>query len=300
MDGHSIRISTIVVTYRRDDALRDTLDRLLSIVSVRSDHEVILVDNNADAVDRTPMLAAFTEGKLVRAASNLGVAFGRNAGISEARGEILVFIDDDALIEGGPEVYDKLLVRFDREPDLAAVAFRSWMRKPGISDPIEFPHTDKSLSRDVSFETFRFIGVGHALRRRTIEEEGSFRGSFFYGMEEFEMCFRLLEGGWRIRYDPAFTVTHMKAASGRLPSKVVMQRMFTNKLCIAWMHLPLKELVLCACAWTVKTAADTRSPVAVIKALAAFTKIVVSGNAKRQPKPFAVNRIVELGGVAWR
>lgn len=300
MTDQDIRISTIIVTYKRDEALINSLERLREIVSGRQDHELILVDNNADEVGRQSLLSAFSKGRLVRCDQNLGVAAGRNAGIAAAKGDILVFIDDDALLDGGPDLYDTLLSRFDREPVLAALAFRSWMRERGASDPIEFPHTDKSLSRDEPFETFRFIGVGHALRRVSIDEVGTYRESFFYGMEEFEMCFRLLERGWRIRYDPAFTVTHMKATSGRLPSKEVMQRMFTNKLCIAWMHLPAKELALCASAWTVKTLVDSRSPMTVLKALAAFTKIIFSRTAKRQPKRFAVDRIVDMGGIAWR
>ncbi len=293
------RISTIILTYRRDDALVDTIGRLRPHLEGRADHEIILVDNNADGVDRAGMLG-WLPGKCVILGGNLGVTGGRNAGIRASSGEILVFLDDDSLVEGEVGLYDRLAARFDENPRLAAIAFRSWLREKDVSDPAEFPHTDKSLSRDQEFETFRFIGAGHALRKSALDEVGLYPESFFYGMEEFELSFRLMKAGYRIVYDPSFTVTHMKADNGRLVRRDVIERMYANKLFIAWRHLPLKEALLCAGAWAVKTLLDSRDPRSILRSVAAFTKNARSERAERQPSLAVVNRIRELGGTAWR
>jgi GT2 family glycosyltransferase len=293
------RISTIILTYRRDDALVDTITRLRPHLEGRVDHEVILVDNNADGTDRSAMLCGLP-GRCIVLGGNLGVTGGRNAGIRAASGEILVFLDDDSLIEGDVGLYDRLVGRFDGQPTLAAVAFRSWLRARDQSDPAEFPHTDKSLPRDTEFETFRFIGAGHALRRSALDEVGLYPESFFYGMEEFELSFRLMKAGYRIVYDPSFTVTHMKADNGRLVRRDVVERMYANKLFIAWCHLPLKEAVLCAGAWAVKTVLDSRDPRSVLRAIRSFTKNARIENVRRRPSQDVVNRIRDLGGIAWR
>lgn len=293
------RISTIILTYRRDDALVDTIARLRRHLEGRVDHEIILVDNNADGADRSQMLGGMP-GKCIVLGGNLGVTGGRNAGIRASSGDILVFLDDDSLVEGEVGLYDRLAARFDQDPRLAAVAFRSWLREKDVSDPAEFPHTDKSLSRDREFETFRFIGAGHALRKSALDETGLYPESFFYGMEEFELSFRLMKVGYRIVYDPSFTVTHMKADNGRLVRRDVIERMYANKLFIAWRHLPIKEALLCAGAWAVKTLLDSRDPRSILRALAAFTKNARMEKAKRQPSRAVVNRIRELGGIAWR
>jgi GT2 family glycosyltransferase len=292
--------STVIITYRRDDALSQTLSRLAGVLSGSQDHEVVLVDNNADGLDRSGMLDAFPHGRYVAASVNLGVAGGRNLGVSNASGRILVFIDDDALICGDAGFHDEVVQLFDDEASLGAVAFRSHMREEGASDPIEFPHTDKSLPRDVAFETFRFIGVGHAIRGEAIQAAGPYYASFFYGMEEFELSFRLMDLGWSIRYEPRFAVLHMKLPSGRLPTRTVAQRMYANKLCLAWMHLPAKEFALCATAWAVKTLLDTRSPATVLRALVAFTKNARTDRMERLPKARVVNKIALLGGIPWR
>jgi Predicted glycosyltransferases len=303
MQSFKPRISTIILTYRRDDALPATLERLHRIVGDRADHQIILIDNNADGVVREKMLEAFPafpRRVCITLDSNRGVTGGRNAGIVQAEGDILVFLDDDALLEGDADLYDRLLARFDAEPDLGAVAFRSWMREKGASDPIEFPHTDKTLLRHKLFDTFRFIGVGHALRRSALDKVGMYPESFFYGMEEFELSFRLIKAGYRISYDPTFTVTHMKAEGGRLVRKDVVERMYANKLFIAWRHLPAGEALLCACAWAAKTLIDSRDPLSVFRAVSAFTKNVKSEAARREPSRELVNRIRALGGTPWK
>lgn len=294
------RTTTVVITYRRDDALRQTLARLGELLANSPDHEVVLVDNNEDDFDRSGLLVGFAYSAYVRSNGNIGVAGGRNLGAAAASGEVLIFIDDDALILGNPGFHDEVFRLFNRDTGLGAVAFRSHLRELGVSDPIEFPHTDKSLPRDRPFETFRFIGVGHAIRASAFEEVGPYFDSFFYGMEEFELCFRLMDKGWTIRYEPEFAVMHMKLPSGRLPSTTVARRMYANKLCLAWMHLPMREFLLCAGAWAVKTTLDTRNPLTVLRSWTAFTKIAVSGGMKRQPKPHVVNRIAQLGGIPWR
>jgi Predicted glycosyltransferases len=292
------RISTIILTYKRDDALADTIDRLKPHVVQRSDHELIIVDNNADGIDRAQMLRGLS-GQCITLAENRGVTGGRNVGIKQARGDILIFLDDDSLLEGDMGVYDQLLTSFDDDARLGAVAFRIWLRKIGVSDPIEFPHTDKNLSRENEFETFRFIGAGHALRRSALDEVGIYPESFFYGMEEFELSFRLMKAGYRIVFDPRFTVTHMKAESGRLVRKDVIERMYANKLFIAWRHLPAKEAILCLGAWGVKTLIDSKDTRTVVRALWAFTKIVKNEKRRREPSRTLVNKIRDLGGVAW-
>jgi GT2 family glycosyltransferase len=294
------RTTTIVITYRRDDALSMTLSRLAEVLSGGEGHEVVLVDNNGDGIDRSAMLDAFPHARYVVPSINLGVAGGRNLGVAAASGEVLVFIDDDALICGGAGFHDAVAKVFDEDASLGAVAFRSHMRKEGVSDPIEFPHTNKSLPRDAGFETFRFIGVGHAIRAAAMDSVGPYYASFFYGMEEFELSFRLMDKGWSIRYQPRFAVLHMKLPSGRLTNKAVAQRMYANKLCLAWMHLPAKEFLLCSFAWGVKTLLDTRSPATVLRAIGAFTKNARADGMKRLPKPCVVNKIKTLGGIPWR
>lgn len=293
-------ISLILLTFRRDDALRATLSRIsnaLAGVAV----EIILVDNNADGVDRSGMLDGFERSVYVNERYNMGVAGGRNKGISVSTGDIALFLDDDALLEVPPDFAERLTKLFDGDPRLGVVAFRSFVGFERIEDPIEFPHTDKSKPRDVGFEAFRFIGVAHAIRRSLLDRSGLYCPSFFYGMEEFDLSFRFLKLGYKIEYRPEFRVQHMKANTGRLPSAAVIRRMYANKLAVGWMHLPGRVFALSAAAWFAKTLIDSRNLLVPFRAIGDFLAMVSHGQIlKRDPSGELVAEIRRLGGKPWR
>mgnify|MGYP001206614452 CR=1 FL=1 len=299
MGGVTERLSTVILTYRRDEALRRTLTRLLEVLGPDGS-QVVLVDNNADDIDRGVLLEPFRDGTYIRQPVNTGVAEGRNRGIAASSGDVLLFLDDDALVVGGPEFSKDLLGMFTGDPSLACVAFRSHVGGE-TEDPAEFPHTDKGRPRDVGFDTFRFIGVAHALRRTALSRAGRYCESFFYGMEEFDLSYRLLKLGYRIAYVPRFRVHHMKDDRGRLPAPAVVRRMYANKLAVGWMHLPWPTFIVSAGAWFVKTALDSRSPLTAVRAIGDFVAMVSHGQVnKRDPSTTLVKQIRHLGGTPWR
>lgn len=294
------RFSIVILTYHRDDALVQTLDRLRDVVKIE-DVKVILVDNNNDNIDRREFLQGFPYFELVDLRANLGVAAGRNAAMRAVVGDVVLFLDDDALLEFGPSYPTDLLELFDKTPDLAVVAFRSFVGRSRVEDPIEFPHTNKLLDHAKPFETFRFIGVAHAVRVSDFRAAGGYSDCFFYGMEEFDLSYHLLKMNKRIEYRPEFRVNHLKNDSGRLPAKHVLQRMYANKLAVAWVHLPLPYFVVCASAWFVKIAKDARSLDTPFRAILDFSRNLRAGNLKhRAPSWTLINKIRELGGDAWR
>lgn len=294
------RISVVILTYQRDVALLQTLERLRAVFK-RDDVKVILVDNNNDDVDRRVFLSDFSSSELVDLRANLGVAAGRNVAMKAVVGDVVLFLDDDALLEFGPSYPDDILKLFDDNPDLSVVAFRSFVGRERIEDPIEFPHTNKSLDHAKPFETFRFIGVAHAIRVADFRAAGGYSDCFFYGMEEFDLSYQLLKLQKCIEYRPEFQVNHMKIVSGRLPAKNVLRRMYANKLAVAWVHLPLPYFFACSTAWFVKTAKDSRGLSTPFGAIADFLKNLRLGNLKtREPSWMLVKKIRELGGDAWR
>lgn len=90
--------SVIVCTYNREDLLIDCLKSLENQTFNPAQYEVIVVDNNSS--DNTHKLAAeFIAGKpnfRLISESEQGLSHARNRGLSDANGEYLAFIDDDA------------------------------------------------------------------------------------------------------------------------------------------------------------------------------------------------------------
>ena len=186
---------------------------------------------NGPSTDHTDqVISEFPDIKSERCpVANLSVS--RNIGIRSAAGDIVAFLDDDALAE------------FD------------WLRQalPAFTDDdvggvggIVFDHSGMALqyrysaanrfgeattSDDDPFDDFGFPGSflfpylqgTNALFRRTaLEEIGGFDETFEYYLDETDLCCRLIDAGYRLRQLPNAPVHHKFLPSSiRSPERVV-------------------------------------------------------------------------------
>ncbi|MDD4019272.1 MAG: glycosyltransferase family 2 protein [Kiritimatiellae bacterium] len=117
------KVSVIIPTYNRSAVLRECVDSVL-----RSDYSpigVVIVDNaSTDDTESACALryGADTDGRhvqYIRLPENRMAAGGRNAGISHAKGDYLLFLDNDNIIE--PEMIGHLVRVFETHPDIGLV-----------------------------------------------------------------------------------------------------------------------------------------------------------------------------------
>jgi glycosyltransferase involved in cell wall biosynthesis len=99
-DAVSVRATIQLCTYNRAHLLERVLDACFEQTVSADAYEVVLV--NDGSTDATPAVIAAAERRAPCAftvinQANAGLARGRNAGIARARGERIIFIDDDVL-----------------------------------------------------------------------------------------------------------------------------------------------------------------------------------------------------------
>jgi glucosyl-dolichyl phosphate glucuronosyltransferase len=115
------RASVIIATYRRPEMLAGCLDRLLCDGSA-TEREVLVVDNGSgdDTPEVVRVRAERTSGTPVRffLEPQSGQVNARNRGVAEARGEVLLFLDDDMLVDSGWT--DRLVGCFEEPATIAA------------------------------------------------------------------------------------------------------------------------------------------------------------------------------------
>jgi GT2 family glycosyltransferase len=294
------RVSIVVLTYARDLVLREVLDALAAIVGRRDDCEVILVDNNADAVDRGVHLASFARATWLRMASNVGV-IGRNAGMAAARGDVICLLDDDVFVETA--TFPDILMRlFDDDPTLGAVTVRKLIKATGKTRTDIIPHTRKNIDLSRPFDTFRFVGGFVALRRSAVDAVGGFSREFFYGLEEIEYSYRLLAGRWKIRYSPEITALELEHPAGRRPAREVQTQRLTNKYIISWIHMPFPQIALNYLLFTLYIVIRMRGQVSVFKAIKDFGRwLWCPDRTARHPiDRETIAYIRRCGGSTWR
>jgi polysaccharide pyruvyl transferase CsaB len=130
------KVSAIICTYNREKGLENTLRSIANQTMPLEDYEIIVVDNNAESRQTESLIEKFRlddcqdfpdHVRLVHCPI-LGLSPARNAGISEAKGEILLFLDDDATAE------DDLLAlyweAFSKHPNAGIVGGHIILDKP--------------------------------------------------------------------------------------------------------------------------------------------------------------------------
>jgi GT2 family glycosyltransferase len=176
-----------------------------SIVS-QSDHRAVVVSNGAGPIELPGARVLVVESP-----ENLGVPGGRDRGIEAATTDIVGFIDDDARLP--PNASTSILAAFDEAPGLGAVALRL-VDEQGRTSRRHLPRAgggDATTSGPVAY----FLGGACAIRRSAYDEVGGYFTELFYGHEEIELSWRLIDAGWSIRYLADVEVFHPRTDIGR-------------------------------------------------------------------------------------
>jgi GT2 family glycosyltransferase len=160
----------IATTMQRADELDRCLDSLLALDY--PDFEVILVDNRPDP-SRVSLHARFERDPRVRVLDEArpGISAARNRGAREARGEIVAFTDDDAVVHRG--WLRGIAQRFLAEPDTGCVSGVVLPAELETPAQIWFERSGSKLEQRYAAVSFHNTG---AWRSRTL---GSLRPARF-------------------------------------------------------------------------------------------------------------------------
>jgi GT2 family glycosyltransferase len=298
--GWTPRFSLTVITYARDAMLRRLIAHLAPVLDARRDVEFILVDNNPDALDRAAWLAPLgPRARCLKLGENRGVR-ARNDGARQARGDILVFNDDDVLIEPA-DFLDRFAAAFAAHPQLGLVCARTVMADTGETPRAYFPHTNKQLPHDRTFKTFRFQANAFAIRRATYQAVGLMADDFFYGLEEIDYAYRVIKAGFEILHLPAVRAVEFNDPGGRRPLPAVERMRLANKFKISFLHMPFGALVVNIPLFALYVLALNRGKVNVPAAFAEFAAWAWRNRARRRPIDASTRAYIRAcGGQLWK
>ena len=242
-----LTVALCVIGHDRPEELQQSL----ASASGQPFDEVLVID-----MASTPPLEPMNGTRWTRLDVNEGPVAGRNRLIEMARSDVLVFLDDDAILAVRDTV-DVLGRAFRDDPRLAAVAFRV-RRQDGSERSDEFPFRGGVRHPERARECAYFLGAGHAIRRSAAVSVGGYDASFFYSTEEVDLGFRLLEDGWHMRYEPSLVVEHRPSMHGRGVMPRVPALRLRNRIILARRHLPLPVAAIHIAAWSVRTAREAQ------------------------------------------
>jgi len=239
-------VSVVIVTRNRREEVASLLSDLAGAAAAAGD-EIILVDNGSADGTVEHVRLHFPGIVVIGNAENRGAPAARNTGVAAARGETLVFLDDDTRVED-PEFLGKVRRLFDAERETEMVAFRILDPVTRRPRPFEIPSRRKDRALEPC-ETSYFVSAGCALRRRVFEAVGGMDESLTYGFEELDFSYRAVSRGFRVFYRPDIWILHALSNTGR-PRWRRLYYFYRNKIWISARYLPWRMFAVQMGVWS--------------------------------------------------
>jgi glycosyltransferase involved in cell wall biosynthesis len=234
----SLRVTVAVITFNRSRYLRQALGGIVRQEYPADRWEILVVDNNS-ADDTRDVVASFVTAnpaprRIVE--TRQGLDYGRNRAVEEARGDLVVLVDDDVLVE--PDWLAQLVAPFSSEsahkigvvggevvpvfPD-GIPAWQVGAHRPlkFRSDPGPLPPNQAPMGANFAFPKWVFVRFG-------LFDTGLDRqGARLFGGGDSQMIRRLRSVGLEAWFVPGAKVLHQIPAE-RLTLSYALRHAFDS------------------------------------------------------------------------
>jgi len=198
-------VSIIVPAYNEGKVIEAALEPLMTLDYPR--YEVIVVDDGStdDTFEQTTRLCGIYGAKRLRVLTqpNSGKAVALNSGIAAARGELVLCMDGDSVLE--PQTLKQAVKHF-RDPTVGAVAGNvkvvnrlnvlTRLQALEYIEGLNLVRTAQAFFRSVTI----IPGPMGLFRKHVLEQVGGYEKDTY--AEDCDLTLRILVAGWKIKYEP--------------------------------------------------------------------------------------------------
>jgi GT2 family glycosyltransferase/glycosyltransferase involved in cell wall biosynthesis len=218
------RVSIVIACFNKAELTLDCLQSLQATTEAAL-YEVILVDNGSTDATVNLGSAQSSRFRVVRNEENTGFGPACNQGAALARGEYILFLNNDTVLL--PRWLEPLVDALDEDPALAAVQPKllypdgrlndagglvfgggePWVYGKGSPEP-DAPQFSCRRAPDYA------SGACLLVRREAFTDVGGFDPRYapaYY--EDTDLSFALRAAGWKVLYEPASKVVHVEGGT---------------------------------------------------------------------------------------
>ncbi|HEX9653187.1 MAG TPA: glycosyltransferase, partial [bacterium] len=231
-------LSIIIVNYNVKDFLEQTLISVTKALQGIA-AEITVVDNNSNDGSVAHVRHRFPEVAIIANRENLGFARACNQGLRAARGEFMLLLNPDTIVQ--EETCSRVLDFMRQRPDTGLVGCKilnpdgslqlacrrsfptPWVAFTKLSGLSHFFPKTRLFGRYNL--TYLDPGQTHAveavsgsfmmIRRAVLENVGLLDESFFMYGEDLDWCYRIHQSGWKVHYFPGTQIIHFKGESSK-------------------------------------------------------------------------------------
>lgn len=233
-----MRLSVIIVNYNVKYFLEQCL------LSVRKSSaglavDVTVIDNHSTDGSLDYLQPKFPEVKFIANEGNTGFAKACNKGLEYANGEYILFLNPDTIVP--EDCFEKCISFFETHVDCGAIGVKmvdgsgQFLKESKRSFPSPLTSMYKLFGLSLLFpksKTFSRYHLGHLdkdndhevdvlagafmmIRKKVLDEVGSFDETFFMYGEDVDLSYRIQKAGYKNYYFAGTTIIHFKGESTR-------------------------------------------------------------------------------------
>jgi GT2 family glycosyltransferase len=222
-------VSIIIPHWNGIDVIKECLESLQK--ATYPNLEVIIVDNNSSDDSVNYIRKFFPKVIIFENKQNEGYAGGCNRGSEIAKGEYILFLNNDTVHQ--PNWIEPLVSLLKENPRIAAVQPKllNYYQKNlfdyaggagGMMDIFIFPFARGRIFNEQEIDSNQYnsietifwsSGTAFLVRKNVFEKAGKFDELFFAHMEEIDLCWRFHLLGYDVSSEPNSVVHHKNAVS---------------------------------------------------------------------------------------
>lgn len=240
-----IKVSVIIPTYNRDKVLIDTIKSVLK--QKFSGFELIVVDQTLQHDKETKRYINKYKGKKFSyyLVSPPSLPAARNFGFKKAKGEIVIYIDDDVVLDDG-----FIQAHFDSYQlyNIGVVAGRVKQKGKKVSSELAYLRKTSFGAGNFNYLKMTFAqtpqGCNMSFRKDVLRKAGGFDTNFIGNAmrEETDLAFRLRKLGYQTLFNPKASLYHHFYPTGGCREKSVIHDdyiIYRNEMLFFLRHRPL-------------------------------------------------------------
>lgn len=222
--------------------------------------EIILADNASNDGSMEWVKENFPSVTIASFDDNYGYTGGNNRAVSFASKELLLFLNNDVKVD--PNWLKGLNALFESDLQIAAAQpkilsyeqpdyFEYAGAAGGYLDNLGYPFCRGRLldtfekdkgQYDSEVDITWASGAALAIKKEVFDELGGFDEDFEFHMEEIDLCWRVINRGYTIKFTPESEVYHLGGGSLPMGSSRKVYYNFRNNLFMLWKNLPSSQL----------------------------------------------------------
>jgi GT2 family glycosyltransferase len=223
-----LKTQVVVLNWNGCDMTANCLRSLLALRS--DDFKILVIDNGSSDGSVEYLREQFPQVEVIPQGRNLGFAAGCNVGMKRALedgAEYILLVNNDTKV--APDMLGELVCEAEKNPSAAVVSpkilhfdfpdllwwaggrYSLWQGVPSHVGRRERDRGQYDQAQLIDWAT----GCVMLLRCKALREVGLFDEQIFGNGEDLDLCLRVRERGWKIRYAPRAKVWHREGVDYR-------------------------------------------------------------------------------------